>query len=395
MRIAYLDCFSGISGDMMVGALIDLGLNFEYLKRELSKLNIANYKLQIVKVKRGGIKAIKFNVKVDLKKQPSRDLGEINKIIDRCKLNGEVKKLSKAIFYKIAQAESKVHAVKVKAVHFHEIGALDSIIDIVATAIGLNYLRIDEVISSPVNVGGGFVETEHGLLPVPTPATAEILKGIPFYSHREMGELTTPTGAAVVATVAKNFMNIPMMRVEKIGYGAGSREIDGMPNLLRIFLANNDKKNLNYEKDKIAVIETNIDDLSPQVYEEVMEKVFKIGALDIFLTPIIMKKNRPAIKTTILADPKIAGDIFDLLFKETTTFGIRGYEAFRCKLEREKKKIKTTLGNVEVKLGKLGNGILKVVPEYESVKKISRDRKIPFLEVVKKIEAEINRKVIW
>ncbi|OGL45598.1 MAG: TIGR00299 family protein [Candidatus Schekmanbacteria bacterium RBG_16_38_11] len=395
MKIAYLDCFSGISGDMMVGALIDLGLDFRYLEKELKKLNISGYKLEIAKVKRNGIKGVKFDVKVDLAKQHHRNLKIINNIIDKSRLNKEIKTLSKVIFNKIAEAEAKAHGVKVKDVHFHEVGAVDSIIDVVATSIGINYLGIEKVISSPLNVGCGFVKTEHGLLPVPAPATAEILKGIPFYNNNIRAELVTPTGAAIVAAVVKDFISLPEMRAEKIGYGAGSREIEGMPNLLRIFLAEEDGESSHYDKDRIMVIETNIDDISPQVYEELMENIFKIGALDIFLTPIIMKKNRPAIKISVLSDPETAIKVYDLLFRETSTFGIRSYEAFRCKLEREIKKFKSSLGNVEVKLGKSGSKVLKVAPEYESLKKISRDKKIPFIEVLKRVEAEIRKKGKW
>lgn len=393
MKIAFFDCFSGISGDMVVGAFLDLGLDFEYLKKELKKLPITDYRLEIKKVKRCGIRGVKFNVDVNLHKQHHRNLLNINRIIDRSKLNDEVKSLSKSIFYKIAKAEAKAHSVKIENVHFHEIGAVDSIIDIVSAAIGLNYLGIDKVISSPVNVGEGFVKTEHGLLPVPAPATAEILKGIPSYSNGTKMELATPTGAAIVATVAKGFMNLPVIKTEKIGYGAGSREINGVPNLLRIFLAQEDGKSFStYDNDTITVIETNIDDISPQVYEELMGKIFKIGALDVFLTPIIMKKNRPAVKISILTEKEKALRVCDILFNETSTFGIRTYEAFRYKLEKEGKKIKTSLGNVEIKLGKIEGKILKVAPEYESIKKISKEKGMPLLKVLKKVESEIGRK---
>ena len=393
MKTAFFDCFSGISGDMVVGALLDLGLDFEYLKKELKKLQITDYKLEVKRVKRCGISGVKFNVNVNLHKQHHRNLPDINRIIERSKLDNEIKKLSKAIFYKIAKAEAKAHSVRIENVHFHEIGAVDSIIDIVSSAIGLNYFGINKVISSPINVGEGFVKTEHGLLPVPAPATAEILKGIPFYSNGIKMELATPTGAAIIATVAKEFTNLPLIRTEKIGYGAGSREINGIPNLLRIFLAQEGVGIFgSYGNDAITVIETNIDDISPQVYEELMGNLFKAGALDVFMTPIIMKKNRPAIKISILAEKEKVLRICDILFKETSTFGIRTYEAFRYKLDREGKKIKTSLGNVEVKLGKIKGKILKVAPEYESIKKISKDKGMPVFKVLKKVEAEIGRK---
>ncbi|OGL43985.1 MAG: TIGR00299 family protein, partial [Candidatus Schekmanbacteria bacterium RBG_16_38_10] len=354
---------------------------------------ITDYKLEVKRVRRGGISGVKFNVNVNLHKQHHRNLPDINRIIERSKLDNEVKKLSKAIFYKIAKAEAKAHSVRIENVHFHEIGAVDSIIDIVSSAIGLNYFGINEVISSPINVGEGFVKTEHGLLPVPAPATAEILKGIPFYSNGIKMELATPTGAAIIATVAKEFTNLPLIRTEKIGYGAGSREINGIPNLLRIFLAQEGVGIFgSYGNDAITVIETNIDDISPQVYEELMGNLFKAGALDVFMTPIIMKKNRPAIKISILAEKEKVLRICDILFKETSTFGIRTYEAFRYKLDREGKKIKTSLGNVEVKLGKIKGKILKVAPEYESIKKISKDKGMPVFKVLKKVEAEIGRK---
>ncbi len=393
MKTAFFDCFSGISGDMVVGALLDLGLDFEYLKKELKKLQIKDYKLEAKRVRRGGISGVKFNVNVNLDKQHHRNLSDINRIIEKSKLNKDVKKLSKSIFYKIAKAEAKAHSVRIENVHFHEIGAVDSIIDIVSSAIGLNYLGIDKVISSPINVGEGFVKTEHGLLPVPAPATAEIFKGIPFYSNGTKMELATPTGAAIVATVAKEFTNLPVIKAEKIGYGAGSREINGIPNLLRIFLAQESGEISGfYGNDAITVIETNIDDISPQVYEELMGNLFKANALDVFMTPIIMKKNRPSIKVSILAEKEMVLEICDILFKETSTFGIRTYEVFRYKLDREVKKLKTSLGNVEVKLGKIKGKILKIAPEYESIKKISKDKGMPVIKVLKKVEAEIGKK---
>ena len=383
MKIAYFDCFSGISGDMILGALIDLGLDLSFLRKELQKLKLKNYEITTKRIVKSGISATKFELITKNKTHEERNLKEINKIIENSKLDSNSKKIIKKIFLKIAAAEAKIHNKSINEVHFHEIGAIDTIIDIAGTVIGLKKLGIERIYCSKINVGAGFVEFSHGKFPVPAPATAEILKGTPVYNNNIEAELVTPTGAAIITAIADKFVEMPQMELKKIGYGAGSRDLK-QPNVLRVFLG----KSANIENEKIDIIETNIDNMNPEIYPYVIEKLLDNGALDAYLTNIIMKKGRPAVKLTVLAEIKDTDRLCNIIFDETTTIGVRIYQAKRKKFDREIKIVKTKYGNIRVKISKLGNQVKNAAPEYEDCVKVAKNKKVPLKRVygeVKKI----------
>ncbi|CDF58764.1 nickel pincer cofactor biosynthesis protein LarC [Thermobrachium celere] len=377
MRTLYFDCFSGISGDMAVGALLDLGVSKEYLLEELKKLNIdEEYRIDIKKVRKSGIDATQFDVILTEHRHHSRNLFDIEGIIDKSDLSKGVKVLSKKIFRIVAEAEAKVHGERLYDVHFHEVGATDSIIDIVAFSICIEYLKIDKVISSFINTGRGFVECEHGVLPVPAPATAEILKGIPIYSDEREFELTTPTGAAIIKAVAEDFkMDCPLV-IKNVGYGAGKRETE-KPNVLRVILSDD-------EQDELFLIQANIDDMTGQMYGYLMEKLLNAGAKDVYYTPIYMKKNRPAVILNVITSKSKEDEILDIIFTESTTIGVRKIKIDRVELKREIKKIETEYGEVRVKIARYKDKIVNVKPEYEDLKKIAEKNNIPLKELYQK-----------
>ena len=388
MKIAYFDCFSGISGDMILGALIDLGLDINFLKRELGKLNLGDYSIESKKIVKNGIAATKFDVIAkNSRRHEERNLNEINKIIDNSKLDANIKNTIKKIFLKIAVAEAKIHNKPIDKIHFHEVGAIDTIIDIAGSVIGFKKLGIEKIYCSKLNVGSGFVEFSHGKFPVPAPATAEILKGAPIYHNNIPAELVTPTGAAIITTLANSFGEMPAMKVEKIGYGAGTKDLE-QPNVLRVFLGEGYKQENELPKvfEPINVIETNIDNMNPEIYPFVIDKLMEDGALDAYLTNIIMKKGRPAIKLTVLAEIKDTDKLCNIIFDETTTLGVRIFRAERKILKREIKTIKTKYGNVRVKISKLGNEIKNIMPEYEDCVGIAKKYKIPLKRVYEDIK---------
>lgn len=382
MKIAYFDCFSGISGDMTLGALVDLGIEPDLLQGELAKLKLDEYKLNFTKVKKHGITATKANV--DLHHHDHHDhhhgrhLGEILKMIFESELSDEIKEKSKRVFTHLGEAEAKVHGVSIEEVHFHEVGAVDSIVDIVGSVIGITILGIEKIYSSPLPLGQGFVKSSHGIVPVPAPATAELLKGVPTQKTEIQAELVTPTGAAIISTLAEGFGSIPEMLVDKVGYGSGTKEFAEQPNLLRIILG--DIKNA-YESDIISIVETNIDDMSPQIYDSLIDKLLALGAVDVYMTPIVMKKSRPAIKLTALVDSAHLQDIYTCILAETTTMGVRVYEANRKKLSREMVDVETEYGKVSVKLGKIGDETVKVLPEYDDCKRLSEKNNVPIIKI--------------
>ena len=376
MKTAYFDCFSGISGDMIIGALIDLGLDVNFLDKEFKKLNIKGYGIKSKKIVKNGIAATKFDVIENKHDHEERNLKEINQIIENSKLDDEIKSTIKKIFLKIANAEAKIHDKPIDKIHFHEIGAIDTIIDVAGAVIGLKGLGIEEIHCSKLNVGTGFVEFSHGRFPVPAPATAEILKNVPVYHNNVEAELVTPTGAAIITTLASKFGEMPAMKVEKIGYGAGRKDLE-QPNVLRVFVGDSDKNG----NETINVIETNIDNMNPEIYPYAIDKLMENGALDAYLTSIIMKKGRPAIKLTVLAELKDTDKLCSIIFDETTTLGARIYPAAKKKLDREIKTIKTKYGDVRVKISKLNNEVKNVMPEYEDCVKIAKQNKIPLKKV--------------
>lgn len=374
MKTAYFDCFSGISGNMILGALIDAGLSLRYLKEEFKKINISDYHLKVSPVKRGIISAKYFEVCCK-KNKKEISLSSILKIIRESKLEEDVKKISEEIFLKIAEAEAKIHRESLQNIHFHEIGAIDTIVDIVGAVTGLKKLGIKKIYSSALNLGKGNIKCAHGILPVPAPATLEILKGVPVYSTDVDKELTTPTGAAIISTISSKFSSLPLMKIEKIGYGAGNYNSD-FPDVLRIIIGEELEK---YEEEEIVVIETNIDDMNPEIYEYVMERLFKEGALDVYLTQIIMKKTRPAILLTVLTEEKYLDKMIEIIFSETTTLGVRIKNIRRVKLKRISEVLDTEFGKIKIKKSNKG-----IKPEYEDCKKIARKKNIPLKEIYKK-----------
>ncbi|HEX9021847.1 MAG TPA: nickel pincer cofactor biosynthesis protein LarC [Nitrospirota bacterium] len=379
MTFAYFDCFSGISGDMTLGALVDAGVPIEVLRSELAKLNLPGYEISSEKTKRSGLAATKVNVVLDKKEQPARRLPDIRAIITDSSLSTAVKQKSLGIFQRLAEVEAKVHGTDVDNVHFHEIGAVDAMVDIVGSVIGLEHLDVTEIMASPLNVGSGSVHTAHGKLPVPAPATAELLKGIPLYSSSLTFELTTPTGAAIISALASSFGPLPQMKIKRTAYGAGSKDFPGQPNVLRLFLG---EHVVSYEEDTSVVIETNIDDMNPQVYDYLTEKLMSRGAQDVYLTPIIMKKGRPGTLLTALTDKLNQEAVLDAIFRETTSIGVRITEAGRKKLSREIREADTIYGKIRVKISRRGDEILTVTPEYEDCRRIAEEKRVPLKTVM-------------
>ena len=391
MKTLYFDCFSGISGDMIIGSLLDLGLNFKFLEKEIIKLNLKNYKIEARKVNKNGISATKFDVLENHHKHihhEERNIKEIKKIIDNSELTKEIKDTIKKIFQKIAIAEAKVHDKPIDEVHFHEIGAIDTIIDVAGSVIGLDKLGIEKIYCSKLNTGTGFVEFSHGKWPVPAPATAEILKGVPVYHNNIKSELVTPTGAAIITALADSFGEMPSMKLEKIGYGAGTKDLE-QPNVLRIFYGELEKDFGNFD-DKIMIMETNIDNMNPEIFPYVIERLMENGALDAYTEPIGMKKNRIGIKITALCGKKNIDELSKIIFEETTTIGIRIFPAVRKKLDREIKTIKTKYGNIRIKISRLNGKVKNITPEFEDCVKIARKFKIPLRNIYKEIENGIK-----
>jgi uncharacterized protein (TIGR00299 family) protein len=389
MTLAYFDCFSGISGDMTLGALVDAGVSIEALRSELAKLNLAGYTITSEKVTRSGLAATKVNVILDQKKQPARHLSDIRTIIESSSLSPAITQKSIAIFERLANAEAAVHGTTPEKVHFHEVGAVDAIVDITGAVIGLELLGVTRIIASPVNLGSGSVPTSHGKLPVPSPAAAELLKGIPVYSSAVSFELTTPTGAAILSTLGSAFGPLPLMKVSRIAHGAGGKDFPDQPNVLRLMIG---ELAATYEEDTSIVIETNIDDMNPQVYGHLIEKLMKQGAQDVYLTPIIMKKGRPAILLSVLTDRAKTGAVLDTIFRETTSIGVRIQEVERKKLNREIHEVETVYGNVRVKISKRGDEVLTVTPEYEDCRKIAEEKQVPLKQIQEEAINQFSRK---
>lgn len=379
MKLCYLDCFSGISGDMLLGALVDAGLDPAALEAELRKLKLAGWSLEVARVRRGEMTATKLDFKIR-ETHHHRTWKTIRELIRASELAAPVRERAEAIFGRLAEAEGRVHNVAADEVHFHEVGAMDSILDIVAVSIGFEILGIEKVVVSPLNVGGGTVKTAHGELPVPAPATATLLRGAPVYSSGAEGELVTPTGAAVVATLAKEFGSLPAMTVAAVGYGAGTRDPKERANVLRVFLGESAEEHA--AESAVIVLEANLDDMSPEVGGFVLEQALAAGALDVFYTPVQMKKNRPGLLLTVLCSPERADALTHLLFEQTTTLGVRSYRAERRVLERVIETVETRLGPVRMKLARMNGRLLNVAPEYEDCQRLAREKSVPLKEVL-------------
>lgn len=398
MRVLYFDCFSGISGDMTLGALIDCGVDCEKFKKELAKLNIDGYEIDITRGMKNGISGTDVNVILEIDHDGNdhhdndgndehnhedhhhehgmhshahRNLSDIEKIIDDSSLSVKVKELSRLMFKKVAVSEAKIHGKSMEEVHFHEVGAVDSIIDIVGTAICIEELKIDKFISSPVNTGMGFVKCQHGIIPVPGPAALEMLKGVPVYSMDINTELVTPTGAAIISTLCSEFGPLPRMVVERCGYGCGKKDIE-IPNLLRVVIGEDKKKD-----DYLTMMECNIDDMNSEFYDYTMEKLFKDGALDVFMTNIIMKKSRPAVKLSVLCRNEDVDKLSGIIFANTSSIGIRRYPVERESLDRKMTEVITKYGPVRVKIAYRNGTEVNYAPEYDDVKKAAMNSGVP------------------
>jgi hypothetical protein len=380
--IAYFDCFSGISGDMVLGALVDTGADLRAIEGELRKLGLDGWKVSAERVKRHALFAT--HVRVETGEQHHyRGLPEILSIIDHAELTPRAADRAKKIFTRLGQAEAKVHRIPVEKVHFHEVGAVDSIVDIVGAAIGFELLDIDEFACSAFDVGAGKVKTEHGLLPVPAPATAELLVGTPTYSSGIECELVTPTGAAIATTLSTRYIEMPTMTLRAVGYGAGTATIAEKPNVLRLVIGDSVASEPGgYGGAPVTVIEMNVDDMSPQIYGYFAERALAAGALDVFSTPAQMKKNRPGLLVTLLCDPADAARMIDLVFRETTTIGVRSYEARRKTLEREVVSVRTQFGEVPMKVSQLNGSVLNATPEYEDCRRIATEQGVPLKQVI-------------
>ena len=422
-RVAYLDCFSGISGDMFLGALIDAGISPQIFERTAAALNIGAT-LEISRVNRSGISATKADVIVNGEKDSprasrarmsdphehshphqhdrkhpqshehkrehhhGRGLNEICQIIGKAGLNETAKRAAIQIFEKLGAAEARIHNVPIEEIHFHEVGAADALVDIVCAAVGAEALGVDEIVCSPLNVGGGTVQCAHGTFPVPAPATVELLKGAPVYSSGIEAELVTPTGAAIVATLVKRFAPFPALKIETSGYGAGARDLPGHANVLRITVGEviadigADRGVRATRAETITVLEANLDDLNPQVFGYVMDRLLGAGALDVFGTPVQMKKNRPGTLLTVLSKPEDADQLEKIIFAETTTLGVRRREETRQVLARRWQTVSTRFGDIRIKLASMNGTITNYAPEYEDCRRIAEGMKVPLKTVM-------------
>lgn len=424
--VAYLDCFSGISGDMFLGALIDAGVSARVFEETVSALDLGA-KIEISRVDRSGISSTKVDVIVNGKKDAPREaqahqhhthshshshandheheqhhppehhqhahehgrgLSEIRGIIKAASISETAKQTAIGIFEKLGHAEAKIHNVPIEKIHFHEVGAVDALVDIVGAAVGAEALGVDEFICSPLNVGGGTVECAHGTFPVPAPATVELLKGAPVYSSGLQAELVTPTGAAIVATLVNRFASFPAMKIAKSGYGAGTRDFPGHANVLRITvgtLSSTDFADKNVrarQVETISILEANLDDLNPQVFGYVMDRLFEAGALDVFATPVQMKKNRPGAVLTVLARLEDADQMAQIIFAETTTLGVRRRQESRQVLSRKWQAVATRFGEVRIKIGSFNGTVTSYAPEYEDCRRIAAEQRVPLKTVM-------------
>lgn len=420
MRIAYLECFSGMSGDMFLGALVDAGVPAKLLQETVVALNLGA-RLEISRVVRAGISATKVDVWVDGEKDlpreeywtkhdaghahhhPSTDvhahvhgrgLAEIRRIISKATISERAKTMAVAIFEALGAAEAKIHNTSIDDVHFHEVGAVDALVDVICAAVGAEALGVDEIICSPLNVGGGTVKCAHGTFPVPAPATVEILRGAPVYSSRVLTELVTPTGAAIVKTLAGRFAEFPEMRIEKSGYGAGSRDFPGYPNVVRLTVGEPVAASLarTTASEHITVLEATLDDLNPQIFGYVTERLLEEGALDAFGMAVQMKKNRPGMLLMVLCKPEDAGKLTRLIFAETTTLGVRRRDEVRHTLARRWESVHTAWGDVRIKIASMNGTVTNYAPEYEDCRRIAAEHRVPLKAVMgEAVEAYLQK----
>lgn len=404
-RIAYFDCPSGAAGDMILGALVDAGVPFTDLEQELAKLPLQGYSLERREVVKAGFRATRVDVHVhdhdhaadghghsherphSRAHYPPRTLAAVLDIIERSRLPAAVKERAARIFTRLGEAEARAHGTTVDRVHFHDVGAVDAIVDVTGACIGLYLLDVDAVYSSPLPIGGGVAQGPHGRIPVPGPATAELLKGFPVLDTGVRRELVTPTGAAILTTLAASAGPVPAMTVKAVGYGAGSMELE-TPNVLRLFVGESAAP---AGAETIAQVETNIDDMSPQLYEPLVERLFEAGALDVYLTPVIMKKGRPGVVLTALCEPARAAELARTLFEESPTIGVRWTQYQRTRLDREMVVLSTIYGPLTFKVSRLEGRVLTVTPEFEEVRRLAREKGLPIREVLEQARVEGRR----
>jgi uncharacterized protein (TIGR00299 family) protein len=402
MTTLYFDCFSGISGDMTIGALLDIGLDFDYLKTELQKLPVRDYELAASRVTRSNISAMKFDVlfqsEADHKHEhhhphhphptvtPShghfhRKASEILTMIAESRLNANTKRLAEAIFTKLAISEGNVHHIRPEDVEFHEVGAIDSIVDTVGAAIGFDALGIERFLCSDINVGSGFIHCQHGIFPVPAPATADLLREATIYQKYAQTELVTPTGAAILAAVVHRFGPMTGFAARRIGYGAGTKQFPNFPNCLRLMLGEERAASPHRGSGDVVVIEANIDDMNPQNFGYVSEKLLGAGALDVFTVPVQMKKGRPGLLLQVLAPGHAVETLSQIIFRETTTIGIRRHAVDRATLDREFVEVTTEYGAVRIKVSKLDGEVVNFAPEFDDCSRLARNGDVPLKQV--------------
>jgi uncharacterized protein (TIGR00299 family) protein len=390
VNVAHFDCFSGISGDMVLGAVLDAGVDPAVVRAALDSLGLP-IKLEIETVKRCGFAATKATVVAE-DQEDYRFLPDVDAILAKGALTPRQRELATTIFRKVAEAEAKVHGMPLERVHFHEVGALDSIADIVGAAVGLDALGVERFTSSPVAVGSGTVKCAHGIMPVPTPGTAELLKGVPLAKCSVKGELTTPTGAAILTAVVGEFVESPDLTIERIGHGSGTKDFIEQPNILRVLVGTkaHASRRVGFEADSVLVLETNLDDISPEVMGYCTDRLFAAGALDVFIIPGLMKKGRPGFQIQVICGPTKVAELESVLFRETGTLGIRRTRAERSKLHREAVTVDTPWGRVAAKRG-WTDGIELVTPEYEACAKVAREHGIPLREVYDAVKSRAGR----
>jgi uncharacterized protein (TIGR00299 family) protein len=387
MRTLYFDCFAGASGDMILGAMVAAGVEPGYLREQLSLLPVTGFKIDFETVNRSGLSATYARVET-APEHKHRHLSDIRQIIEGAALSVAVKERAVQIFTRLAEAEARVHNEPVDHVHFHEVGALDAIVDVVGAAICFDALQIDRFICSPLHVGSGMVKMAHGQFPVPPPAVTELLRGVPFYTTDIKGELLTPTGAAIITTVCSEYGPVPRITTEASGYGAGTREYTDFPNVLRVLVG--ETENTGAIDERLWMLETNLDDASPQIIGHVMERVLESGALDCFFTPAQMKKNRPGVLLSVLCGPGEKETVMKLLFTETTTLGIRSYEVTRRALQRSVVRVETPYGPIDVKVAHLDGRVVNEMPEFEQCRQAAANANVPL-----KVVEEAVRKELW
>jgi pyridinium-3,5-bisthiocarboxylic acid mononucleotide nickel chelatase len=374
MRIGYFDCFSGASGDMILGTLVDAGLTVEELQTAISGLAVSGIHLSAERVKRGAFVGTRVHVRTDEQGQPHRHLPDVEAILDRANIPDHVRADAKRIFRRLAEAEAAAHGTTLDHIHFHEVGALDAMADVVGAAWGIRHLGLERIHVSPINLGGGFIQAAHGKMPVPAPGTAALLVGVPAYGSEVQAELTTPTGAAILTSLAAAYGPMPPMAVQRVAYGAGGRDLREQPNLLRLMIG---EAPGDFDRDQVAVLEATIDDMNPQFFEPLMDRLFEAGALDVFLSSVSMKKSRPGTTLTVLTDAAVADRCAALVLTHSTTFGVRAHTATRWKLPRDFITVATSHGSVRVKRGWSGDRISILAPEYEDCRRLAQTAGVP------------------